>query len=343
MYKYNSSANRNSGARAKKKKQVSELAQASFEAFEPFINVFDPGLKLSDGDIIHTITKEDWTLYRSYKAGERPCYPDSSKFNPYLDVIRNIYSPEHVHRHIEENKVTYSTSGRHGQGLLYPDIDAHEPWQTDQVRARQLLEKLFPFGYYRNSPRGENGYWKLRYSSIAEFNVIANRLETTLQRLFLHCGILCDIEIKGTITDDGVSGKLAKLPFTSRYGPDLLHRRKWYWWETELLNTSEDWCWVRLEQFKNKPVVNVWRVDQIAKQIESFIDEEKVNNFRELKESIKQEHERKVESSNGPCSMSTVAAQHAHGASGTPRSDITLGLRRLQESPRPRRRDGYLQ
>ena len=134
-------------------------------------------------------------------------------FQPYLDVIRNIYSPKHVHRHIEEQQVSYYTSGCHGQALLYADIDAHDGWQTDQGRARELLEKLFPFGYYRNSPRGENGYLKLRYSSIAEFNDSANRLETTLKRLFLHCGVLCNIEVKGTITHDGVSGRMAKLPF----------------------------------------------------------------------------------------------------------------------------------
>ena len=309
---YNSIAEPNFGARAKKKIQVSQLAQESFEAFEPFINVFDPGLKLSDGQIIHTITKDDWKLYRRHKAGERPCHPDGTPFNPYLDVIRNIYSPEHVHRHIEEEQVGYFTSGRNGQGLLYPDIDAHEAWQTDQVRARQLLEKLFPFGYYRNSPRGENGYWKLRYSSNAEFNDVANRLETTLQRLFLHCGILCDIEIKGTITHDGVSGRLAKLPFTSRYGPELLHRKEWGWWEYELLDTTEDWCWHRLEHFNEKPIVNVRRVDRIAEHIESFIDEEKVSSFRKVKEAIKQEHDRQAMATVRPSAVSMVAAQHAH-------------------------------
>ena len=308
---YNSIAEPNSGARAKKKIQVSQLAQESFDAFKPFINVFDGGVYGSDSPI-HLITKEDWRLYDLHKTGERPTYPDGSKFNPYLDVIRNIYGPEHVHKHIEDNKVTYHTSGRNGQGLLYLDIDAHHAWQTDQLKARDLLEQLFPEGYYRASGRGQNGYLKIRYSSIAEFNQTADRLEETLERVFLHAGILCDIEVKGTITDNGKSGRLGKLPFSTRYGPELLHQPEWQWFQLELLETTEDWCFIRLEQFKEKPIVNVRRVEQVARQIEGRIDDGKVSSFRQVKEALKLEHERKVEETVRPSSVSMAAAQHAH-------------------------------
>jgi hypothetical protein len=58
-------------SKRKSKNPVSQLAKDSFEAFKPFINVFDPGVKDWSGTIIHTITKEDWLLHRRYKNGER--------------------------------------------------------------------------------------------------------------------------------------------------------------------------------------------------------------------------------------------------------------------------------
>ena len=126
------------------------------------------------------------------------------------DVVQNIYSPRHVHRHIEGAEITYYTSGRNGFGLLYLDIDAHHPYQTDEYKAKAVLQELFPFGYFRASRRGQNGYLKIRYGSIKEFNSLADRLEQILQRHFLSLGILCDFETKGTITDDK-SGGLRKV------------------------------------------------------------------------------------------------------------------------------------
>ena len=99
--------------------------------------------------------------------------------------------------------------------LLYLDIDAHNPWQTDEYRAKAILQELFPFGYFRASRRGQNGYLKIRYGTVKEFNGLADRLEQILQRYFLSRGILCDFETKGTITDDK-SGSLAKLPFADQ-------------------------------------------------------------------------------------------------------------------------------
>jgi hypothetical protein len=214
VQQYNSEASSNS---KRKKQKFSQIALDSFEAFRPFINVFDCGISSFDGPF-HLITKEDWKLYSRHKAGERNLtYFDGSKFNPYADVIRNIFSPEHVQHHHEDNQTTYFTSGKKGMGLLYLDIDAHEEWQDDEYEAKKVLERLFPFGYFRSSRRGQNGYLKVRYTSIEEFNSMALYLQNVLQRLFLHLGILCDIEVKGTITHKGKSGSLAKLPFTNLY------------------------------------------------------------------------------------------------------------------------------
>ena len=202
--------------RKKKKDGISQLALDSFEAFQPFINVFDCGLACDNGPF-HLITKEDWRLYARYKKGERGiCYPSGSKFNPYLDVVRNIYSAIHVHRHIEDREISYYTSGKNGLGLLYLDIDAHHDWQTDEYKAKDILKELFP-AYFRASYRGQNGFLKVRYNSVQQFNRIADYLEDVLKAWFLSLGILCDIEVKGTVTDKGKSGRLGKLPFTNKF------------------------------------------------------------------------------------------------------------------------------
>ena len=65
----------------------------------------------------------------------------------------------------EAGEISYYTSGRNGLGLLYLDIDAHQPWQTDEYQAKAILQELFPFGYFRCSRRGQNGYLKIRYGT----------------------------------------------------------------------------------------------------------------------------------------------------------------------------------
>ena len=268
LLQYNSADQSNS---KRKKQNISQIALDSFEAIQPFINVFDCGTAGSNGPF-HLITKEDWQLYRRHKAGERNLtYPDGSKFNPYLDVIRNIFSAEHVYKHHEENQTTYFTSGKKGLGLLYLDIDAHNEWQTDEYEAKRVLEELFPFGYYRASRRGQNGFLKVRYTTIDEFNKLAIDLQNVLRKYFLHLGILCDIEVKGTITHNGKSGSLAKLPFTNLYG---CHQR----------DNTDYWNYEKLEKFKECPIINSRRIKHIASQL--GIDKQRAKQFAEYKRSL---------------------------------------------------------
>lgn len=275
-YQYYSAATNNSD-RPKSKIFVSPLAQASFNAFESFINVFEPGASF-DGPY-HSISKQDWDFYRRHKAGEKPLfYDDGTKFNPYVHVIRQIYSPEHVQNHIVNNDTSYYTSGKNGLGLLYLDLDSHKPWQIDETQGKILLQNLFPFGYFRTSTRGQNGYLKIRYSSIEEFNEVATQLQAALRQLFLQSEILCDIEVKGTITHKGKSGLLAKLPFTTKL--DQYKR-----------DDTDSWDGQQLDLFTNCPIVNLRRVEQIAKQIENYIDEDKVARFSEQKDKIEHWHE----------------------------------------------------
>ncbi len=260
----------------KKKNPVSQLAEASFEAFKPFINIFDCGLSWLDSPI-HTITKEDWRLFHRYKHGERGLkYSDGREFKPGRDVVCNIYSPRHVQRHMEAGEITYSTSGRNGRGLMYLDIDAHKLWQTDEYKAKAILQELFPFGFFRASRRGQNGYLKIRYNTPEEFNQLADRLEEILARYFLSLNILCDFETKGTITNEGNSGSLAKLPFMQHRFP--CNRR----------DETDDWNYTQLEKFVACPTVNVRRIEYIIGQIQ--IDEDKANTFEEHKRRLDEQH-----------------------------------------------------
>ncbi len=262
-------------SKRKSKNPVSQLAEETFEAFRPFINIFDCGAKDYEGSPVHSITREDWRLHRRYKKGERGLsYPDGRKFNPFLDIVANIYSPRHVHRHIERAEVTYYTSGRNGRGVLYLDIDAHHPWQTDEYEAKRILQDLFPFGYFRASRRGQNGFLKLRYDTAEQFNDLAARLERTLKRYFLTLGVLCDIEIKGTITTKDKAGSLAKFPFTTARCP--CHKR----------DETDHWNEDQLQKFKNCPTVNLRRVEVIRSEIESQVNEEKAVKFAAHKKSL---------------------------------------------------------
>ncbi len=261
-------------SKRKAKNPISQLAEETFEAFKPFLNIFDCGVKDYEGSPVHSITKEDWRLHRRYKDGERPTYSDGREFKPFLDIVAGIYSPRHVHRHIEGAEVTYYTSGRNGRGLLYLDIDAHHPWQTDEYEAKRILQELFPFGYFRVSRRGQNGYLKIRYDTAEQFNDLADHLEATLKRLFLTKGILCDMEIKGKITTKDKSGSLAKSPFTTARCP--CHMR----------DETDDWNDDQLQKFKNCPTVNVRRVEFLVGEIESQIDEDKAAKFAAHKKSL---------------------------------------------------------
>lgn len=257
---YNSDAVIEFEHETKKKGQVSDLAIATFEAFEPFINVLDPGVKIVDS-IVHSITKEDWRLNRQYKQGLQPVHRDGRKFNPYLDIVRNIYSPKHVQDHINENVLSYFTGGNRGLGLFYFDTDAHKPWQTDQDEAHQLIVEIFPEAFHRPSFRGENHLLKVRYNSIVEYNDVADELQKVMRDWFLQNQILCDFEVKGTITTRNKSGRLAKLPFTNVARPR---------------NEKDCWNWDRLKEFLACPTISIGRVKLIIKEIQSRLDPELV-------------------------------------------------------------------
>lgn len=281
-----SSKPKHKSERKRKEEEICQLAQDSFKAFEPFINLFDCGLKGYSGikgldGPFHLITKEDWRLFARHKAGERKLhYAGGRKFNPYLAVNCNVFSAKHVHQHIKQHKATYFTSGKRGLGLLYLDVDAHHAWQTDEYRAKEVLQQIFPDGYFRASWRGQNGYLKVRYQTIEQFNAVARSLQKTLGRLFLQLGILCDIEVKGTITHQNKSGSLGKLPFQDK---------------CKMRDETDSWNYPQLRKFQACPIINARRVQHVIGGLESKLDDEWISLFAQekqlLKDRAKQEQE----------------------------------------------------
>lgn len=265
--RYDSKANRNS------KQQILQLAQDSFEVFKPFINIFDCG-QLYDGSPRHLITTQDWDLYARHKAGEKNLtLPSGRRFNPYLRIVSNIFSPKHANDAIQHGRIMYYTSGRNGLALMYLDIDAHHPWQKDEGKAKAVLQRLFPGAFFRASKRGQNGYLKVRYNSMEEFNATAAYLQQVLKRLFLHLGILCDIEVKGTITCNGKSGLLAKLPFRNTY-------------PCYMRDETDCWNYHQLRKFKACPLANVARINVVAQRLDGRLDAEKIQNTANFKKSL---------------------------------------------------------
>ena len=117
--------------------KVSQLAQDSFVAVRPFINIFDCGYEKP----FHAISRRDWDFHRRHKAGERGLlYESGREFHPYNDIIRNIFSEDHVESNLWDKKTIYYTSERKGIALLYGDIDAHHAWQTDEEKAVKLAK-----------------------------------------------------------------------------------------------------------------------------------------------------------------------------------------------------------
>ena len=126
------------------------MADMTFCAFKPYINVCDPGGPYKT----HTITKEARHLNDLYwqikRQGKKPhlVFKDGDVFHPWKDYKRHVYGPEHIAKHMYGNEVTYYTSGNRGLGLIYMDVDAHKAYQTDEYDGLGVIRELFPDAYY---------------------------------------------------------------------------------------------------------------------------------------------------------------------------------------------------
>ena len=216
---------------------------------------------------IHMISVLDWELNSQYKAqkaaGHKPCviYPDGSRrFNPYLEIVSKILSPEHCQKALLGQETYYYTSGKENLGIIYGDTDAHFDFQTDKDRASRFVRAAFPMAFNCQSPRGVNDLVKVYHGGeLDRFNKLCYRLQAAMRRVFNSLHILCDFEVKGTVThyeekEDGrkhyKSGSLAKLPW------------------------NRIWNYAKLDQWKACATISLHALERIVNGLEKNPDDQ---------------------------------------------------------------------
>ena len=200
----------------------------------------------------HTISKDLRQRYEEYRQGQHV-----PNFLPGHYHAR-VFNARMVEQQIAGQEVHYYTSGQCGCAILYLDVDAHHAEQLPDLPASiELLSRLFPQAFQRESPRGHNGYLKVRYatgwagsSSWWRFNQLAVRLEAALKVIWQDEGRTTDIEVKGTITTATKSGRLAKLPFAG-------------------------WTWEDLDSWNSTPTLGLAGFRQLVEQMEQLAHEAK--------------------------------------------------------------------
>ena len=166
-----------------KDSDVLELAKATFSEFDPYINVFDCGKKItnSDGESnpIHLITQEACKFYGTWRKLSKdqrktfkPVYEIGSRhgqeFHHWNHYQKHRFSSKMIAEHIRGEQTYYYTSSKRRQALIYLDIDAHNG-ETDELRAVELLQDICgtkKSSLWNPSSRGQNGYLKIRYGYI---------------------------------------------------------------------------------------------------------------------------------------------------------------------------------
>lgn len=207
------------------RRPTSDLAKQTFQALEPYINVWCCGEwaqyldkhGVEQAHPVYMIEQHQWVLFRRYQAGERELtYQNGHPFEA-KHVGMGKLSARHIDRMIQGQGKYYQTSGKDGRAMPYLDYDDHHTFQTDSDEACRLLTAFLGDGnlFTVQSLRGINQHIKLNYGqtrwevvnqAILDFGVAANR----------YCkarGVFCDVETKGTISKgDDDYGALAKLP-----------------------------------------------------------------------------------------------------------------------------------
>ncbi len=257
----------NSNTQRKSRSDFPPIAQESFDAFLPFINVFGAGRWAEWGNAqtcetiscpVHCIDKETAALFRRYKAGEETlCYQNGTPFQP-RDFMAGVYTKYKTRDGIEKKQKHYFTSGRQ-LGILYNDVDAHLPWQTDPARARELVDLVQDgVGMWCQSSGGENGYVKIQIAGEVEHYRHLCKEYQQLMRLWLwQHHILCDYEIKGQPHTRTTYGMLAKLPFSAK-----------------------EWNLDKLREWKDKPVMPLDWLEGRIELMKQLVDVEKAEEWR---------------------------------------------------------------
>jgi len=99
-------------------------------------------------------------------------------------------------------------------------------------------------------------------------NKVFTRLDSDLQRFLAYCENLSDFEVKGKV---GFLGDDDDEYTWKQYGKLPIH--------------APDWNFARLEEFKNKPMVGIRRLEVLCQKIEAQVPQEVLERHKELKRS----------------------------------------------------------
>jgi hypothetical protein len=195
------------------KHQITELAERTFEALRPYVNLRSPG-RWWGGAPRHAVTREMRALLARHRAGERNLrYAGGRPFSP-----RHVHAAKLTARDIQaaiDGAKIYFTGGLRGLALLYIDLDAHEPWQTDAEETQKVICHFLGMPkrlLVRPSDRGSNIYLALDYRGLTydSYNQLLRDLGDGLAKLTAHCK--CTVEVKGHVQHGEYAGTLAKVP-----------------------------------------------------------------------------------------------------------------------------------
>jgi len=245
--------------------QPPPLHVQTFEAFEPYVNVWDCGMKT---DTIHRPRTEALKIFRKGKPWS---LLDGEPFNPWLRVLQYKLTPEAIADHIFGRKdcatdkvVRYFTGGIDGLTLLMDDLDCHHQAQRPYLQAGvDLMRRTFPDLFGRDSGGGYHFYPKIDYRQWGTSRAGRDRLRAWCQRreeilgdYLLGHGILLTFEVKGQ-PSGSVRGHLAKLPFCT-YPP---------------CTGRDSWNLTMLADFKAAPVLTLAEADRELAKVAAWTDE----------------------------------------------------------------------
>jgi hypothetical protein len=245
------------------------LAEASFEAFRPFLSRYqwafgDPCNSPRKSEIAHAL------LHRGQPGACTFHREDGHKY------ILPVLHARHFDRAIaNRDKIYYVSHGK--QALLYLDIDLHHAWQAPEEgrEARRLLDALLtkvfgkPVLFWADSSRGHNGYLKvdLRGADYERANAVFARLEQALRRFLAFYQNLADFEVKGRLGylkgDEYVWAQYGKLP---------VH--------------VPGWNFPRLEEFKARPAVGLAALEHLCRLVEDQVPPEVLERHTARKKQL---------------------------------------------------------
>jgi hypothetical protein len=249
--------------------KIPTLAEASWEAFRPFVSRYqwalhDPANSPRKAEVAHAL------LNRGQPGACTFHREDGHKY------ILPVLHARHFEKAIaNRDKLYYVSNGK--QALLYLDVDLHHAWQTPEEgrEARRLLDALLtkvfgrPVLFWAESSRGHNGYLKgeLRGADYGHANQVFSRLEGALRRFLAFYENLADFEVKGRL------GYLRGEEYVwAPYGKLPIH--------------VPGWNFPRLEEFKARPAVGLATLESVCRRIEEQVPPEVLERHTARKKAL---------------------------------------------------------